>query len=134
MPLNARDHLSSVQLQAIREQLLGQLLWRSLELDRLMTTLNSHTTPATARHTLYAQITRAEAHTAALQHALERLRTGEYGRCRTCDEPIPFSHLKLQPLTRHCPQHTTRQRGTTADDATDDKPDSPGGFPDDRVR
>ncbi|WP_264159531.1 rod shape-determining protein [Actinomadura rudentiformis] len=102
MPLDARDHLSSVQLQALREQLLGQLLRRSLELDQLLTTLRYRPGPAADRTTLYAQITRAEAHTSHLQQALERMRTGDYGHCRSCDGPIAFGLLKLRPLARQC--------------------------------
>lgn len=102
MPLDARDHLSSVQLQALREQLLGQLLRRSLELDQLLTTLRDRTSPTADRTTLYAHITRAETHTSHLQQALERMRTGDYGRCRSCDGPIAFGLLKLRPLAHHC--------------------------------
>ncbi|MBA9007205.1 TraR/DksA family transcriptional regulator [Thermomonospora cellulosilytica] len=111
MPLDARGHLSSVQLQALREQLQGRLLWRSLELDRLLAELRNHTGPAGERTALYAGITLAEAQAAELQEALERMATGDYGRCRACDAPIAFAHLKLRPLARHCPRCAREHAG-----------------------
>ena len=37
--------------------------------------------------------------------AQERMRTGEYGRCETCDEPIPFGRLQVRPEARFCIPH-----------------------------
>ncbi|TNY38598.1 TraR/DksA family transcriptional regulator [Thermomonospora catenispora] len=104
MPLDAPGHLSSVQLQALREQLQSRLLWRSLELDRLLAELRDHTGSDGERTALYAEITLAEADAAELHEALERMATGDYGRCQDCGAPIAFARLKLRPLTRRCPR------------------------------
>lgn len=37
--------------------------------------------------------------------AQERMRTGEYGRCEACDEPIPFGRLQVRPEARFCIRH-----------------------------
>lgn len=104
MPLDAQSHLSSVQLQALREQLQSRLLWRGLELDRSLTRLRDHTGSDSERTALYAEITLAEADAAELHEALDRMASGDYGRCRSCDAPIAFARLKLRPPARHCPR------------------------------
>lgn len=37
--------------------------------------------------------------------AQERMRSGEYGRCEDCDEPIPFGRLQVRPEARFCIRH-----------------------------
>lgn len=37
--------------------------------------------------------------------AQARMRSGEYGRCEACDEPIPFGRLQVRPEARFCIQH-----------------------------
>lgn len=39
---------------------------------------------------------------AEIEHALDRLVAGEYGRCEECDEPIPRERLRILPSTRLC--------------------------------
>ncbi len=38
----------------------------------------------------------------AVSQALERLRAGRYGQCRTCGVDIPFDRLKVQPWASQC--------------------------------
>jgi RNA polymerase-binding transcription factor DksA len=37
--------------------------------------------------------------------AQERMRTGDYGRCETCDQAIPFERLQVRPEARFCVRH-----------------------------
>ena len=37
--------------------------------------------------------------------ALDRLRTGGYGRCETCDQEIPYARLQVRPEARFCIRH-----------------------------
>ena len=38
----------------------------------------------------------------AVAQALERMRAGRYGMCRTCGADIPFDRLKVQPWASQC--------------------------------
>lgn len=40
-----------------------------------------------------------------IRHARDRMHQGGYGRCETCDRPIPFERLKARPAARLCLQH-----------------------------
>lgn len=37
-----------------------------------------------------------------INHALERLRDGEYGHCEECGRRIPMERLRAMPFTTHC--------------------------------
>ena len=39
-----------------------------------------------------------------LDHALNLIRKGNYGKCRICNEEIPINHLKKLPSTQYCPR------------------------------
>lgn len=39
---------------------------------------------------------------ARIEHALEKLRAGRYGRCETCDKPIAPVRLKALPYATEC--------------------------------
>lgn len=41
---------------------------------------------------------------ASVENALERLRSGEYGRCEECNQPIPVARLKALPYATLCIQ------------------------------
>jgi RNA polymerase-binding transcription factor DksA len=41
----------------------------------------------------------AEADIAAIEAALQRLATGEYGICTRCDQPIDAQQLEVSPLS-----------------------------------
>jgi DnaK suppressor protein len=51
------------------------------------------------------QLQRQEEELREVRHAHDRLRSGDYGRCEACDEPIPFERLKLRPSARFCVRH-----------------------------
>ena len=38
----------------------------------------------------------------AVHDALAKLADGTYGRCETCDRPIPAARLEAVPYARHC--------------------------------
>ena len=51
------------------------------------------------------QLRRQEDELRELRHAHDRMRSGDYGRCEECDEPIPFERLKVRPAARFCLKH-----------------------------
>jgi DnaK suppressor protein len=51
------------------------------------------------------QLQRQEEELREIRHARDRMRSGDYGRCETCDEPIAFERLKIRPAARFCLQH-----------------------------
>jgi RNA polymerase-binding transcription factor DksA len=46
-----------------------------------------------------------EAELADVQHALQRLDDGTYGRCEACGEPIDDARLEALPAARFCVAH-----------------------------
>jgi DnaK suppressor protein len=48
------------------------------------------------------QLNRLEDELRAVLHAHDRMRSGDYGRCEACDEPIPFARLQARPEARLC--------------------------------
>lgn len=48
-----------------------------------------------------------EAELADIEHALERLTDGTYGRCEACSRPIDEERLEAMPATRLCLQDQT---------------------------
>jgi RNA polymerase-binding transcription factor DksA len=48
---------------------------------------------------------RQEAELREIDAAQDRMRTGAYGRCETCDEPIPHARLQVRPEARFCIPH-----------------------------
>jgi RNA polymerase-binding transcription factor DksA len=44
----------------------------------------------------------AREHVAEVDRALERLESGEYGRCEVCGEPIPAERLAVRPAATTC--------------------------------
>ena len=51
------------------------------------------------------QLQRQEDELREVRHARDRMRSGDYGRCEECDEPIPFERLKVRPEARFCLKH-----------------------------
>lgn len=51
------------------------------------------------------QLQRQEDELREVRHARDRMRSGDYGRCEACDEPIPFERLKARPAARFCLKH-----------------------------
>ncbi len=53
----------------------------------------------------FSIIERVEADLADVAAALERIGTGTFGRCESCDMVIPDERLKSVPATRYCAEH-----------------------------
>ncbi|MFK4144846.1 TraR/DksA family transcriptional regulator [Streptomyces sp. NPDC004065] len=49
-----------------------------------------------------ALLSQAREHLNDLDHALERLERGDYGRCEHCGEPIPAERLEVRPAAKTC--------------------------------
>ncbi|MFF9089862.1 TraR/DksA family transcriptional regulator [Streptomyces sp. NPDC014991] len=49
-----------------------------------------------------ALLSLAREHLHDLDHALERLERGDYGRCEQCGEPIPTGRLVVRPAAKTC--------------------------------
>jgi RNA polymerase-binding transcription factor DksA len=64
-------------------------------------------TIAYERSQLSSLIEGAHAHLGRIEAALTRLRTGGYGRCEVCGEPIPAARLEARPTARTCVAHAT---------------------------
>jgi len=99
---NATSHLSSVQLHALRQDLLEQLEQRSRHLEDLRVQEQESNGAEGTWRELVVSITAAERAVAELSHACDRLAADTYGRCTHCEAPIPFERLKVRPLARTC--------------------------------
>ncbi|TFZ02511.1 hypothetical protein EZ313_14720 [Ramlibacter henchirensis] len=51
------------------------------------------------------QLQRQEDELREVRHARDRMRSGDYGRCEECDEPIPLARLNVRPAARFCLKH-----------------------------
>ncbi|MGV9252705.1 TraR/DksA family transcriptional regulator [Streptomyces sp. NPDC003697] len=49
-----------------------------------------------------ALLSQAREHLNDLDHALERLERGDYGRCEQCGEPIRTERLEVRPAAKTC--------------------------------
>ncbi|WP_434097454.1 TraR/DksA family transcriptional regulator [Streptomyces massasporeus] len=49
-----------------------------------------------------ALLSQTREHLNDLDHALERLERGDYGRCEQCGEPIPTERLEVRPAAKTC--------------------------------
>ncbi|MFC4120583.1 TraR/DksA family transcriptional regulator [Nonomuraea zeae] len=95
-------HLSTVQLQTLRQDLQEQLERRSRQLLNLQAAAQDGSGADGTWQELLASLTTADRAIADLAGALDRLATGEYGRCAHCLAGIPFDRLKIRPLARYC--------------------------------
>ncbi|WP_346105241.1 TraR/DksA C4-type zinc finger protein [Nonomuraea maheshkhaliensis] len=95
-------HLSSVQLQALRQDLEEQLEQRTRQLSGLRVQEQDGSGADGTWQELIVSITTAERAIAELSQAFARLTNGEYGRCAHCAQAIPFERLKVRPLARTC--------------------------------
>lgn len=59
-------------------------------------------TIAFERAQVTALLTQARTRLVDVDHALEQLRSGEYGRCSRCGAPIGAERLEARPATRTC--------------------------------
>ncbi|MFD1938195.1 MULTISPECIES: TraR/DksA family transcriptional regulator [Nonomuraea] len=94
--------LSDVQVQAIHEDLQGQLMWRASRLDELRALAESVENGDGSLQGVLADLAATERSITEIHLCLERLSDRSYGRCAGCGEAIPFERLKIRPLTRHC--------------------------------
>ncbi|WP_214415832.1 TraR/DksA family transcriptional regulator [Sphaerisporangium fuscum] len=94
--------LSSVQVQAIREELQEQLLWRTSQLDNLKASVDGAGGEGLSWQDLLADITATDRAIAEITQGLDNLARGDYGVCTGCGSRIPFERLKVRPLTRNC--------------------------------
>ncbi|MEW9550702.1 TraR/DksA family transcriptional regulator [Nonomuraea sp. NPDC050783] len=95
-------HLSSVQLQALRDDLREQLDQRRRHLDALREQERESNGGDGTWQELVVSVTAAERAVAELSLAFDRLEDGTYGRCAHCRTAIPFERLKVRPLARTC--------------------------------
>ncbi|MFE5187634.1 TraR/DksA family transcriptional regulator [Streptomyces sp. NPDC056628] len=49
-----------------------------------------------------ALLSQTREHLNDLDHALERLESGDYGRCEQCGEQIPTERLEVRPAAKTC--------------------------------
>ncbi|MET8158448.1 TraR/DksA C4-type zinc finger protein [Sphaerisporangium sp. NPDC005289] len=96
------SHLSSVQLQSLRQELREQLEQRSRHLRGLRAQEEDGSGADGTWQELAVSIIAAERTVAELSQACDRLAAGAYGRCAHCQTPIPFERLKVRPLARTC--------------------------------
>jgi DnaK suppressor protein len=55
-------------------------------------------------------IERARAHLEEIDDALERVRTGDYGNCEDCGQPIAAGRLEARPFSTTCITCASRRR------------------------
>ncbi|MEV0228746.1 TraR/DksA family transcriptional regulator [Nonomuraea sp. NPDC050786] len=95
-------HLSSVQLQSLRQDLQEQLEQRRRHLDALREQERDSNGGDGTWQELVVSVTAAERAVAELSQAFDRLMAGTYGSCVHCAGAIPFERLKVRPLARTC--------------------------------
>ncbi|KAB8193047.1 TraR/DksA family transcriptional regulator [Nonomuraea phyllanthi] len=95
-------HLSSVQLQSLRQDLQDQLERRSRHILGLRAEAQEGSGADDTWQELLVSLTAADRAIAELTKALERLADGTYGLCADCSAGIPFERLKVRPLARYC--------------------------------
>jgi DnaK suppressor protein len=79
-----------------------------VEANALVATDDEHdpegSSTAFERAHVAALLSSAREHVAELDRALERLESGEYGRCEACGAPIPAERLEVRPAASTCVQ------------------------------
>ncbi|GAA3446202.1 TraR/DksA family transcriptional regulator [Planomonospora venezuelensis] len=110
--MTADIHLSSVQLDSIREELQGQLFRWTKQLAELEAAVNDDAVEVSAKADVLADIVSAERNIAVVRGALRNIAGLAYGRCDGCGSGIPFERLKARPLAAFCMEcqrrHETR--------------------------
>lgn len=75
-------------LKELREQTAGDVIDFALD---------------SAQHEINSQLAEVESRElASIENALERMRTGHYGKCETCAERIPMARLNALPYATLC--------------------------------
>jgi DnaK suppressor protein len=100
--------LSRRQLSELKAELLSERrrLERSMDVDAYadesLWSGGGGVTTLTASGAEGSVQTRTNARYDAIVNALDRLATGNYGKCVACDQPIPYGRLIVMPEALHC--------------------------------
>ncbi|MFD6529036.1 TraR/DksA family transcriptional regulator [Streptomyces sp. NPDC060184] len=101
MRIAAERASTSEQIEALRRDFEG-----IVEANALVAVDDEHdpegSSTAFERAHVAALLARADEHLAELDRALERLDRDDYGRCRSCGEPIPAARLEVRPEATLC--------------------------------
>lgn len=99
--LDEERRLAEGQISAMSAQL-GEII----ESSQYVSTDDEHdpdgSTVAFERSKISALLSHSRTRLAEVASALERLESGSYGRCETCNQPIPSERLLARPVARHC--------------------------------
>lgn len=60
---------------------------------------------------------RLEHDVSEIDHALQRIENGDYGKCETCRKTISDERLEILPATRYCLEHAPREVGPASEAA-----------------
>ena len=103
----------TVHLAELKAALEQQRQFRLEQISELLTT-EPGAPSSTDEHDEVNDILRTSAVRALLEvdDALERMRSGSYGRCEGCGAPIAFERLEILPMSRYCMrcQHRVESR------------------------
>ena len=111
-----QSHLSQEGLALVRDLLAAEAATqaaRCAEHEALVTQLRGVTDADSVleRELAEAGAARARETMADVEHALERLENGTYGRCEGCAVPMPFERLEAIPWARLCVACPARRAG-----------------------
>ncbi len=94
-------------LQLLQRELQGRLERigsesQPVQLDQQMVGRLSRMDAMQQQQMAQASQSHMRAHLSRVQLALKTMDEGEFGYCRSCDEPIPFPRLKVRPDSPLC--------------------------------
>lgn len=115
-PTLDRAHLADHQLEVLRGLLVEALAAQREHHDRNALESESDGT-IDDRELARVAAERAGDAIEEIEAALGRLAAGTYGRCESCDRPIPFERLEAIPEARYCvgcPRTSRALRWTTS--------------------
>lgn len=96
--LAGRQH----EYERLREETEGQSLQELSSLDQHQADVGTETFDRERDLSLLDQV---EGELADVEHAMQRLDDGSYGRCEACGEAIPDERLEAMPAARFCVTH-----------------------------
>jgi RNA polymerase-binding transcription factor DksA len=103
--LKVRDEMRGVLLDR-RRQLLRQVAQVETDLQWLETDVESEQLEAGQEQALAGLLERLDEHDraeiAAIEQALARIESGEYGTCTACGAPIPLARQRAMPSADCC--------------------------------
>lgn len=97
-------HLSTEQLDDLREIITKQLLVERSRVDQTLAAVNDFATAYSPEDRELSRVVleRGSEQVTALERALTRIDDGTYGFCVGCGRPISFEWLSTIPENRHC--------------------------------